>query len=176
MACKLWIVLLLIPYSVRLERFIVHKTKLCKDISLPAGNTEQHAGICDYFSLQYHSGEYKVCANRFLLCLKSGRLAQLVEQLTLNQQVEGSSPSSLIQKRGFSEMVSIGLSCACHFLKKLGAVWRRLWLIWLPPLSAICVYQLSRGRQFGRNCRGISKLQSKHLSKRTTVRGNIWAQ
>ncbi len=27
--------------------------------------------------------------------LKSGRLAQLVEQLTLNQQVEGSSPSSL---------------------------------------------------------------------------------
>ena len=60
-------------------------------------------GICNYFFLQYHRSEYKVSANRFLLCLKSGRLAQLVEQLTLNQQVEGSSPSSLIQKRGFFE-------------------------------------------------------------------------
>ncbi len=35
-----------------------------------------------------------------LFCNSLGRLAQLVEQLTLNQQVEGSSPSSLI--------------CCCH--------------------------------------------------------------
>ena len=38
--------------------------------------------------MQYWDGGYKV------YCLKSGRLAQLAEQLTLNQRVTGSSPVS----------------------------------------------------------------------------------
>ena len=39
-----------------------------------------------------------------LLCKGFGRLAQLVEQLTLNQPVVGSNPPSPIQKCGFSEV------------------------------------------------------------------------
>ncbi len=64
-----------------------------------------------FIFLQYRPFLYKVTGNLLesayiseldliLLCNSLGRLAQLVEQLTLNQQVEGSSPSSLIQKRG----------------------------------------------------------------------------
>jgi hypothetical protein len=50
MARQFWFVLLLIHNPIRLERFIVQKTKLCKDISLAAENREQQLEICDYFS------------------------------------------------------------------------------------------------------------------------------
>ncbi len=44
-----------------------------------------------------------------LLCNSLGRLAQLVEQLTLNQQVAGSSPASLINKAvKFEKQISGG--------------------------------------------------------------------
>ncbi len=58
-----------------------------------------------------------------------GRLAQLVEQLTLNQQVEGSSPSSLIQKRGFSENSDESLLKSCFSdpkLKQVIEAWPKL--------------------------------------------------
>ncbi len=62
-----------------------------------------------FIFLQYRPFLYKVTGSLLesafisvldliLFCKSLGRLAQLVEQLTLNQQVEGSSPSSLIQK------------------------------------------------------------------------------
>ena len=54
-----------------------------------------------------------------LLCNSLGRLAQLVEQLTLNQQVEGSSPSSLIQKTDYVVQVRPFCSVAITFTSGL---------------------------------------------------------
>jgi hypothetical protein len=66
---------------------------------------------------------------------KSGRLAQLVEQLTLNQRVTGSSPVSLIKNRCFFIVIACHLSIVV-FGCKLKAECRCKWHFqWRPKMT-----------------------------------------